>query len=298
MLLVILIGVGGGLGHFQTLARNRGLEDPLSLGLERTILPFAKPLARGCDATADFFSGVLRARSLAVENRMWRDKFDALALYGPEIDLLNQRIDILRKQLALGPLPGHERVNLDVVGRSPTEGQLILDGGSELGIKPDMPVINGEGLVGVIQTVSPGQSQAALLTAFGVKFAGIDVSRKPPELGLISGRGASTIPIAMLDPKAPIKSGDMIVTSGISAHIPYGLVIGRVISVEDDADFGTRSATIDPAVNVGTLKEVQVLKRGGRGASPEEFSCSGWAPSAKWPSHLASRSFMAGRTSF
>jgi len=64
----------------------------------------------------------------------------------------------------------------------------------------------------------------------------------------------------MLDPKSPIASGDKIVTSGLSQHIPYGLVVGRVISAEDDPDYGTRRATVDPAVNVGLLREVQVLK--------------------------------------
>jgi cell shape-determining protein MreC len=89
---------------------------------------------------------------------------------------------------------------------------------------------------------------------------GIDASRKPPEVGLIKGRGASTVTMQMFDPKAPVASGDTIFTSGQSVHIPYGVVIGRVISVEDDPDFGMKSATIDPAVNLGTLREVQVLK--------------------------------------
>lgn len=252
--------IGGGLGHLQTVARNQGRSDIVSTVLFKTILPVAVPLAGACDATSDFFYGLFRARSLTVENRILRQRSVAAELYEPEIDLKNQQIDVLRKELALPPLTGHQRVDLDVVGFSQMEGQLILNGGSELGIQPDMPVVNGEGLVGVIQSVSRGESLALLITSFGVKFGGLDVSRKPPELGLLSGRGSSTIPMAMFDPKAPIASGDLIVTSGLSEHIPSGIPIGRVISVEDDLDFGTKSATVDPAVNVGTLKEVQVLK--------------------------------------
>jgi cell shape-determining protein MreC len=52
----------------------------------------------------------------------------------------------------------------------------------------------------------------------------------------------------------------VIVTSGLSPRIPYGLVIGRVISAEDDPDYGTRRATIDPALDIGTIREVQILK--------------------------------------
>jgi rod shape-determining protein MreC len=147
-----------------------------------------------------------------------------------------------------------------VIGFSQIEGKLTLNGGSELGIQPDMPVINGEGLLGVVETVSKGQCDALLLTAFGVKVGGIDISRKPPERGLLSGRGSTTIAMMMFDPKAPVASGDVIVTGGLSSHIPYGLIIGRVISAEDDPDFGTRRATLDPAVNIGAVREVQVLK--------------------------------------
>lgn len=237
-----------------------GRIDPVSSALCWAVLPASVPLTRACDATGEFLYGVARARSLAIENRELRDRNSLVALYQPEIDLLNQRLDVLRKQVGLPSLPGHQRVSLDVIGFAQTEGQLVLDGGTELGIQPDMPVVNGEGLAGFVQAVSHGKCWVTLLTAYGVSFGGSDVSRKPPELGLLRGRGSSTIPMTMFDPKAPVNSGDLVVTSGLSAHIPAGIPIGRVISVEDDMDYGTKSATIDPAVNIGTLKEVQVLK--------------------------------------
>ena len=248
------------LGHLQTLARTNGKVDLISLALRRTISPLGIPLAKGVGGAQDFMFGVTRASSLAAQNRALKAQITALNLYQERVDLLNEQIQTLRTEVGLGPLPGHERVNLDVIGFSQIEGKMTLNGGSELGIAPDMPVINGEGLVGIVQTVSKGQCDALLLTAFGVKVGGIDVSRKPPERGLLSGRGASTITMMMFDPKAPIASGDVIVTGGLSSHIPYGLIIGRVISAEDDPDYGTRRATLDPSVNIGTLREVQVLK--------------------------------------
>lgn len=254
------MAVGAGLGHLQTLARNQGRSDLFSEVIFRTVMPAAKPLARMADGLHDFLYGVVQAPSLQARDRALKARISSLQLYAEQIDLLNQQIEILRKQLSLGPIAGHERVNLDVIGFSQDDGSLTLSGGSELGIQPDMPVINGEGLVGVVQSVSRGRCQAALITTFGVKIGGIDVSRKPPERGLLKGRGATTLSMWMFDPKAPVASGDKVVTGGLSLHIPYGLIIGRVISVEEDPYYGTRRATLDPAVNVGLLREVQILK--------------------------------------
>jgi cell shape-determining protein MreC len=121
-------------------------------------------------------------------------------MYSERVDLLIQQNDNLRHELGLQPLPGHDRVNLDAIGFTQIDDQLILSGGSELGIQPGMPVINGEGLVAIVQTVSPHHCQAALLTAYGLQLGGIDVSRKPPELGLLKGIGATIITMRCTTP--------------------------------------------------------------------------------------------------
>jgi rod shape-determining protein MreC len=173
---------------------------------------------------------------------------------------MRQQVDQLRSELNLGPLPGRTKINLDVISFDQAEGRVTLDGGSELGIQPDMPVVNGDGLVAIVQTVSHGQCQASLLTSFNILVGGIDASRTPPERGLLSGRGSATLTMVLFNPHSPVATGDEILTGGLSKQIPYGIKVGRVISVENDPDIGSRRATVDPAVNIGSLREVQVLK--------------------------------------
>jgi len=217
------------------------------------------PLARGLISLNEFGLGILHARSLEIENERLRSQLISLGAYQETVEYQKQQIEQLRSELGFPP---HNRkpINLNVIGISQVDGSLFLDGGSELGIRPDLPVINGDGIVGIVQSVTRGECHVALLTAYGVKLGGVDSSRKPPEGGLVSGIGSSTLTMLTFQSKAPVSSGDLIMTGGQSQNIPGGLVIGHVISVVDDQIYGTRRLTIDPAVNIGLLHEVQVLK--------------------------------------
>jgi rod shape-determining protein MreC len=259
LLLIGFIFLGAGLGRLQTIARTRGHIDPVSSVVQFFINPVAIPTGRMFVHLSEFTSGLLRARSLAIENAALKSQLVGFEAYSERVDFLNSQIEGYRKLLDLPP-SNRKAVNLDVIGIAKEDGSLILDGGSELGIKPDLPVVNGEGLVGFVQTVSRGECRVAMLTAYGVEIFGVDGSRTPPEEGLIRGSGESTLTMRMLNPKDPVASGDTILTSLKSKNIPGGEVVGRVISVENDPFYGTHRLTLDPAVNLGTVHEVQVLE--------------------------------------
>jgi rod shape-determining protein MreC len=233
--------------------------DPLSGLVRLSIQPVALPIGKVFIQIGEFGSGVFQARALFRENQALKAEMIGFQAYSQRVDLLNDEIEGYRKQLQL-PSTARKPVNLDVIGISQSDGSLILNGGTELGIRPDLPVVNGDGLVGIVQTSSHGESRVAMLTAYGLKVFGVDSSRQPPEEGLISGNGNSTLTMRMLIPKDPVASGDTILTSLKSRNIPGGLVVGRVISVEDDPYDGTHRLTLDPAVNLGTLHQVQVLE--------------------------------------
>jgi rod shape-determining protein MreC len=259
LLLVLLIGMGAILGHLQTMSRNRGGTDIVSLILQKSVMPIALPLGSMFQHISEFGDGVLKAPSLVVQIRNLKSQQVALESYDQRIDLLQEKNDQLRKELSL-PNINRQRINLDAIGIGLSDGLLLLNGGSELGIRPDLPVVNGDGLVGVVQSVSKGECRVSLLSTFNLKVGGVDASRTPAEAGMVSGNGGSTLTMLMYTPKAPAVSGDKILTGGLSKNIPAGLVIGRVISVDNDQYVGTRRLTLEPAVNLGTVHEVQVLK--------------------------------------
>lgn len=255
---MLLVAVGAGLGRMQSAARTKGHLDVLSAVIHFTVDPLAIPAGRMFVQLGEFSSGLLNARSLSVQNAALKAQLIGHQAYAEQIQLLSEEIEGYRKILALPPTT-RKVVNLDVIGFSKADGTLILDGGSERGIRPDLPVVNGEGLVGIVQTVTHGECHVATLSSFGVEIFGIDGSRNPPEEGLINGSGEQYLTMKMLNPKDPVASGDIILTSLKSKNIPGGKVVGRVISVEDDPYYGTKVLKIDP-VALGTIREVQVLE--------------------------------------
>jgi rod shape-determining protein MreC len=212
------------------------------------------------DSAGDISRRFREGDRLAQENDLLRARLSALSLYEERIGLLEDEVENMRSLSKLNPLPGHERVAADVVGFAQYEGRITLSVGQEKGILPNMPVICADGLVAIVQTTWKGGCQAELITNVGVQVGGLDLSRKPATEGILRGRDPSTLVLTFFDPNAPAKPGDVVVTSGHSDRIPRLLNIGKIISVEDDVDYGIRRATVVPFMNPGLLKEVQILK--------------------------------------
>jgi hypothetical protein len=55
-----------------------------------------------------------------------------------------------------------------------------------------------------------------------------------------------------------VQPGDALVTSGIGARFPPGLLVGRIVDVEDRDDLTLR-AVVQPAVSLGRVEHVAVL---------------------------------------
>lgn len=260
LLLLLLAILAVVLGRVQSGAAKEGRLDPVSFAVRRAIGLLSGPFDAGFNGASDLSQRLREGDRLARENEALRMRLGALALYSERIERLDAQVANLRTLSGLGPLPGHERIMADVVGFQQYEGRIDLSVGTERGVDKDMPVVCADGLVGIVQTAWVGGCQVALVTNVGIQVGGLDLSRKPPTEGLVKGRDPSTLVLTFFDPNAAVMSGDTVVTSGHSSRIPRGILIGRVVSTENDSDYGIRRAILVPFVNPGTLKEVQVLK--------------------------------------
>ncbi len=136
---------------------------------------------------------------------------------------------------------------------------VLIDAGSLDGVRVDMNVVSGAGLVGRVVQVWRRQSTVALLTdpssTVGARVEGSG------QIGFVSGLGRQhMLQLQLLDPYAPLKVGDRLVSFGV-AHGIYatGFPIGTVTSIRGKAGTSTRVADVDPFASMSGLDLVSVV---------------------------------------
>jgi rod shape-determining protein MreC len=136
---------------------------------------------------------------------------------------------------------------------------ITIDVGANDGIKRDMTVLNGDGLVGRVTTVGPDASTVLLANdpdfTVGTRMEGSD------ELGFASGEGDGPLRVELLNGKAEVKKGDRLITFGSQADKPFvpGVPVGIVSRVDPSGGGLTRTLYVTPYVNFTKLDIVGVV---------------------------------------
>jgi rod shape-determining protein MreC len=151
-------------------------------------------------------------------------------------------------------------VAAQVIGNSATDQSHILtiDKGSRDGLKPDMPVITPDGIVGKIREVSPGTAQVVEIND---QTSGAGVILESTRIrGILRGTVAGRVQIGNLTADSRIKPDEHVLTSGGDQVYPRGLAVGTVESVAPDPEHQPYVAiTIHPAVDLNRVEEVLVI---------------------------------------
>lgn len=136
---------------------------------------------------------------------------------------------------------------------------VLIDAGTQDGVRIDMNVISGAGLIGRVIHVWQRQSSVVLITdpssTVGARVEGSG------QIGFVSGLARiDTLQLQLLDPYAPLKVGDRLVSFGV-AHGIYatGFPVGTVTSIRGKAGTATRVAEVEPFVAMGALDIVSVV---------------------------------------
>ncbi|MFF0444855.1 rod shape-determining protein MreC [Streptomyces sp. NPDC004609] len=136
---------------------------------------------------------------------------------------------------------------------------VTIDVGSRDGIRRDMTVLNGDGLVGRVTTVGPGT--ATVLLANDPDFTVGTRMEKTDELGFATGQGDRPLSVQLLNGKSKVKKGDRLVTFGSQAARPFvpGVPIGEVVRVDPSGGDLTRTIYVRPYVGFTKLDIVGVV---------------------------------------
>ena len=151
-------------------------------------------------------------------------------------------------------------VAAQVIGTSGVDSSkvLLIDKGADFGLRPDMPVITPDGIVGKLRDVFPHTAQVLEIndpsSGAGVILAATRIR------AIVHGGPDGTVQIGNLTADSRIKPGEQVLTSGGDQVFPRGLKVGTIESVAPDKDRQIYSLIrVQPAVNLSQLEEVLVI---------------------------------------
>lgn len=136
---------------------------------------------------------------------------------------------------------------------------ITIDQGSRAGIKPNLTVVNGSGLVGVVKSVFPNSSIVLLASDPSFKI-GVRVARNQ-SIGILSGQGSNSGVLELLDNTARLKKNDVLLSRGSTNNTPFvpGVPIGRVNKASDSTNSISQVADITFYANLNALGVVSVI---------------------------------------
>jgi len=147
-------------------------------------------------------------------------------------------------------------INKDISNLSDT---MVINVGSNDGIKENMPVITTEGLVGyVLSTTDKTSKIQPIIDPSTSVSASLSTSRDGVIVKGILGSD-KTLKLMYIPTDADIVLEDTIETSGIGGIYPKGILIGKISQIIESKNITDRYAIVETAVDFSKLETVLVI---------------------------------------
>ena len=187
--------------------------------------------------------------------------------------ILQQQNDILRHKAALAKddtlnsqlltlnYNNYNVVPAQIIDNSvrKRDNMIVINVGSNDGVAPEMGVVSGTGVVGIVSAVTPHH---ALVMSILNSNSSISCRLRGTEyFGYLRWKGGSPLRAYMDDvPRhAHIKQGDIVETSGFSNVFPAGIFLGKVSRIKNSSDGLAFEVEILLGTDLSNLRHVNVI---------------------------------------
>jgi rod shape-determining protein MreC len=170
-----------------------------------------------------------------------------------ELQVLSALLDFARTHSE------NEYITAAVIGRdiSPFLHYVIINRGSDDGLRRGMPIVSSQGLVGRVAAVTADGARVQLIndpdTAINVRIQPSGAE------GFLQGSITGDITVEAIPQDANIQTGDLVLTSGLGGNFPPDMLIGQVSGVRQRPVELFQTATVEPVVDFSQLEIVLVI---------------------------------------
>jgi rod shape-determining protein MreC len=155
--------------------------------------------------------------------------------------------------------PENRYVAASVIGRDPSPfvKYVMINRGSDDGLRRGMPVVTQQGLVGRIAAVTAGAARVQLITD---PASSVNVRIEPSRSqAMLTGSITGELSLDMVPQSVEIKIGDLVLSSGLGGNYPANILIGQVVSVRQRETDLFQSAAVQSVVDFSQLEIVLVI---------------------------------------
>lgn len=164
-------------------------------------------------------------------------------------------------------LTGYEKIQASVISRSPDSWSdlLIINKGTTAGLRKNMAVMSGGGVIGRVVEVNAASAKVELITTsdksanrFAVEAQAVNGKKVH---GIITVIGNNTLAFTQAVDGKKLKRGTKIYTSGMGGNSPKGLLVGTIATTTHDTFGLSDLVKITPAGELNDPSVVTIIKR-------------------------------------
>ena len=241
--------------------------DGVRSGTQNVLSPFQKAGSTVVSPFRNFFGDITnlgRTRSEIEKLKQDNAKLRNELLQRKSADV---ELEQLKSVLDLAGRAGYKVLATRVIsqGASTSFSQTItIDAGTTSGVRQNMTVVSGEGLVGVVKESYLNSALIMLATdpdfKVGVRIAGTQ------QIGILSGRGSKRAELQLLDNQQIVKVGDVLLARGSTNNRPFvpGIPVGVISAVDNTAGSIAQTASVMLYPNFSALSVVSVVLSAGK----------------------------------
>ena len=237
---------------------------PLRSAISMVVVPLQKGMNNLGLWTYDKYTTLQEISVVLDENKELKSKVDDLTEENNQLRQDTYELSRLREVYQLDEkYTGYTKVGARIIEVTADNWSKAfkVDKGSDDGIKKDMNVIAGGGLVGIVTEVGKNYSIIKTIIEDNNSVSGmlIDTNETCIVEGDIEQSDSGFVKLTHFKSDITVRDGDKVVTSNISDKYLQGILIGYAKDVTPDSNNLTQSGYLVPAVDFNNLQEVLII---------------------------------------